>query len=80
MSLCGSDETDNVWQDTADVCDICPPVDTVGIVVRRGVGSNVQFRQVQETLLQDVVVAEDDTCNGGEEDGISTQVGGEHRR
>ena len=43
VSLRCADETDNVRQDTADVCDVCSPVDTIGVKIWGGVVGNVQF-------------------------------------
>lgn len=51
VRFCCTDETDNVGQDSTDVCDICSPVDPLGVEVGGGVVCNVQFWQVEQTFL-----------------------------
>ena len=48
---------------------------TEGEVVRRGFAGGVEVVDLVVTAADDVVVANDDAGNGGEEDGVSGKVG-----
>ena len=73
----GADEADDVDEDAADVGGVAPPVEAEGVVVRgRGAGG-VEVFDLEVAAADEVVVADNDACDGGEEDGVGAEVGGE---
>lgn len=73
----GPDEAHNVNENSAYVRCITAPVKAKREVVRgRSVG-RVEVFDLIVTTPNHIVVADDDTCNGGEEHGIGAQISDE---
>ena len=70
-------EADNIRSYTADVRNISTPGPTHPIEIRRGFLSRVKVFQGQVTSADEVVIAENDSGYGREEDGICRKVGRE---
>ena len=66
----GSDESNNVDQDTADIGCVSTPVKAKREVIRRRFASGVEIRYLIIAAADDVVVADDDTGDRREEDGV----------
>ena len=72
-----ADETDDIDEDTADVGRVATPVEAEGEVVRGVFLGAVQVFDLVVTFADDVVVTYNDAGDGGEEDGVGAEVGGE---
>jgi len=73
----GADEADDVDEDAADVGGVAAPVEAEGEEVGgRGLGG-VEVADLKVAVADEVVVADDDAGDGGEEDGVGGEVGGE---
>ena len=66
----GSDESNNVDQDTADIGCVSTPMKAIGEVIRSRFASGVEIRYLIIAAADDVVVADNDTGDRGEEDGV----------
>ena len=66
----GSDESNNVDQDAADIGRVSTPVKAKGKVIRSRFASGVEIRYLIIATTDDVVVADDDAGDRGEEDGV----------
>lgn len=71
------DEPDDVDQDPADVRRVPAPGEPKGVVVGGAGPGGVQVADLKVALADEVVVADDDAGDGGEEDGVGGEVGGE---
>src|SRR5690606_3847051 len=71
------DKPDNVDEDTGDVGGIGAPVEAVGEVVRGRATAGEEGEDIKVSTSDNVVSACDDASDGGEEDGIGGEVGGE---
>lgn len=72
-----SNETDNVDEDTADVGCVAAPVEAEGEVVGGAFLGAVQVFDLVVAFADDVVVADHDTGDGGEEYRVGAEVRGE---
>ena len=72
-----ADEADDVDEDAADVGCVAAPVETEGVVVGGGGPGGVEVFDLEVALADDVIIADDDAGDGGEEDGVGAEVGGE---
>ena len=66
----GADEADDVDEDAADVGRVAAPVEAEGEVVRGGFAGRVEVSDLVVAAADDVVIADDDACDRGEEDGV----------
>lgn len=73
----GIDKANDVDQNARDVSGISSPGQAVPVEVRTGLLRRVQALHGKVTLADNVVVADEHAGDGGEEDGICRQVGGE---
>ena len=71
----GSNEPNNVDEDTADIGCISAPVEAKGEVIRCCFASRVEVRYLVVAAADDVVIADDDPGDRGEKDGVGGQVG-----
>lgn len=71
-----ADESYNVDKDTANVGRVPSPVEAKGEHVRRPLLGGIKIADLVVPLADDVVIANDYTGNGGEEDGVGGEVGG----
>ena len=66
----GSNESDDVDEDTADIGRVSAPVEAEGEVVRGCFAGGVEVRYLVVAAADDVVVADDDASDRGEEDRV----------
>ena len=66
----GANKSDNVDEDTADIRRVSAPVEAKSEVIRSRFLGGVEVLDLVEAATDDVVVADDDTCNRGKEDGV----------
>ena len=66
----GTDESNNVDQDTADIGCVSTPMKAKGEVIRSRFASGVEIRYLIIAAADDVVVADNDAGDRGEEDGV----------
>lgn len=66
----GSDESDDVDEDTADISRVPAPVEAEGEVVRCPFAGGVEVFYLVVAAANDVVVTDDDASDRGEEDGV----------
>ena len=71
----GADEADDVDENTANVGCVSAPVETKGKIIRGGWAGVVEVADLIEAATDDVVVADDNAGDGGEEDGVGGKVG-----
>ena len=70
-------EPEDIGQDAAAIAQIRAPRPAVPVVVRRGLLTAVQTLQLQVFFPHNVVIADDDAGDAGEEDRVCGQVYGE---
>lgn len=66
----GSNESDNVDEDPADIGCVSAPMEAEGKVVRCRFAGGVEVLDLVVAAADDVVVADDDAGDRGEEDGV----------
>ena len=71
----GPYKPNDINQDTADVCCVTAPVDAGGEVVRARSLAGIEFSDAVVSAADDVIVGNDDTGDGGEENGVRGQIG-----
>lgn len=72
-----ADETHDVWEDAGDVGSVATPVEAESEVVWRLASSGVEVCDLEVAFAHEIIVANDDASDGGKEDGIGGEVGGE---
>ena len=65
-----TDESDDVDQDTADVGCVAPPVEAEGVEIRSVRLGGVEVFDLQVAFADEVVIADDNPRDGGEEDRV----------
>lgn len=66
----GSEEPDDIDEEAADIGCVSTPVETVGEIVGSRFLGGVKASDLVEAAADDVVVADDNAGDGGEEDGV----------
>lgn len=72
-----SDKADNIDEDTANVGRVTSPRETERVVVGGCLLGGVEILDPEVAAADEVVIADNNTGNGGEENGIGGEVGGE---
>ena len=73
----GAHESDNVNQDAANVSGVATPVEAKGEVIRGAFACSIKVFDLKVAFADNVVVADNDSGNGREENRVCAEVGGE---
>ncbi len=72
-----ADEADDVDKDSSDVSGVAAPGPAEPVEIGGGGVGGVEFFELEVALADDVVVADDDAGDAGEEDRVGGEIGGE---
>lgn len=71
-----ADEADDVDEDAGNVGSVSAPVEAEPEIVWGGFTGGVELLDLEIAAADEVVVGDDDTGDGGQEDGVCGEVGG----
>lgn len=69
----GTDESDDIYQNSSEVGCVAVPREAKGIEVRPMPAGAVKFLNIEEPLADEVIVRDDNSSNGGEKDGVGRE-------
>lgn len=70
----GTDEADDVDHDSCDVGGVSTPVDPPGVEVRPALLGRIEVFDLKIALADQVVIADHNTSNGREENGVGRKI------